>query len=87
MNSFAQKSFNSTQNVTNAERNFKMISLNEKLNESLEDIDTIIEIQKSLIFDTPDCDESKLIKQFKTQYMSDQNNTLDNHTVMTINSK
>ena len=63
------------------------LSLNDKLNKSLEDIDTIIEIQKTLIKHIPQWDDKKLLKSLKDQWTNQQYASISSQSLLAINSK
>lgn len=65
----------------------RTLSINDQLNRSLEDIDTIIEVQKALIQHIPNCDENKLLRNLKEQWTAYQYSSISSQSLLAINSK
>lgn len=61
--------------------------LHEQLNQSLKDIDIIIDVQKSLLNDVRECNEHKLLKDLKQQWEAQQLSSLSNQSILAITSK
>ncbi|CAI2378451.1 unnamed protein product [Moneuplotes crassus] len=68
-------------------KHYSQSGFHENLIKALEDIDIIIDIQKVLIKDVPNCDEHTLLKSMKDQWSAHQQSALSNQSLLAITNK
>lgn len=68
-------------------KQYARIGFHDQLIQALKDIDTVIEIQKTLIREVPNSDEHRLLKVVKDQWTSHQHSSLSNQSLLIITNK